>query len=91
MNLLTVDDLAARWQVTKEYLNAMRSKGDGPRWVDISGKGSAKAIVRYPSSEIEKYERTKLVSISDKERIRRKFPVRIKNRKPSQSTLKLSD
>ena len=77
--LLTVEDLSARWQV----------KGDGPKWVDISKKSASRATVRYQLAEVEKYERTRLVSISSKERLKRKFPVQVKNRKPGKNTLKL--
>ena len=87
--LLTVEDLSARWQVTREFLNNLRSKGDGPKWVDISKKSASRATVRYQLAEVENYERTRLVSISSKERLKRKFPVQVKNRKPGKNTLKL--
>lgn len=58
--LFTVKQLAERWNVTKEYLDKLRSKNDGPKWINISRKGAKRATVRYSIEAIEKYEKEHL-------------------------------
>lgn len=51
--LLTQDELAARWQVTVRHLQMMRKAKKGPKHIAM-GK------VRYPLSEVVKYEQSQL-------------------------------
>ena len=51
--LLTQDELAARWQVTVRHLQIMRKANKGPKHITMGS-------VRYPLSEIVKYEQSQL-------------------------------
>lgn len=55
--LLTVAQLAERWGLTKQNLDARRSRGQPPEWIDISPPGSKRPTIRYELEEIERYER----------------------------------
>lgn len=52
----TERDLAARWAITIKALQRWRCVGGGPRFTKIGSR------VRYPLSEIEKYEASHLVT-----------------------------
>ncbi len=47
---LNETQLAKHWQVSKKLLQKMRYKGSGPKFIKIG------SLVRYPLSEITKYE-----------------------------------
>jgi hypothetical protein len=51
--LLTQDELANRWQVTVRHLQIMRKSKKGPKHIAMGG-------VRYPLSEVVKYEQSQL-------------------------------
>lgn len=51
--LLTQDELATRWQVSVRHLQMMRKAKKGPKHI-------AMGTVRYPLSEIVKYEQSQL-------------------------------
>lgn len=51
--LLTQDELATRWQVTVRHLQIMRKGKKGPKHIAMGG-------VRYPLSEVVKYEQSQL-------------------------------
>ncbi|TXC67826.1 helix-turn-helix domain-containing protein [Sphingorhabdus soli] len=47
---MTTKALAKRWSVSPRSLEGQRQRNVGPRWVKIGGS------VRYPRSEIERFE-----------------------------------
>jgi hypothetical protein len=51
--LLTQDELAARWQVTVRHLQILRKAKKGPKHIVMGS-------VRYPLSEVVKYEQSQL-------------------------------
>lgn len=51
--LLTQDELAARWQVTVRHLQILRKSKKGPKHIVMGS-------VRYPLSEVVKYEQSQL-------------------------------
>lgn len=55
---LTIDELVERWKgiIKRQTLANWRSKGQGPSYQKIGGR------VLYPLSEIERYERERLIS-----------------------------
>ena len=55
---LTIDELVERWKglIKRQTLASWRSKGQGPSYQKIGGR------VLYPLSEIERYERERLIS-----------------------------
>lgn len=56
---LSTADLAARWRVTKNALDVLRSRDVGPRYRKlIHGKGGG--MVLYPLDEVLQYEATRL-------------------------------
>lgn len=54
--LMTTQQLADKWGVTKSYLDQRRSRGEEPKWIDISAPGSKRATVRYRLEDILAYE-----------------------------------
>jgi hypothetical protein len=52
--LLTRDELASLWQVSKQTLDRLRSAGKLP-WVDISPGRGARAIVRFRAMDVAAY------------------------------------
>ena len=54
----TIDELVERWKglIKRQTLANWRSKGQGPSYQKIGGR------VLYPLSEIERYERERLIS-----------------------------
>jgi hypothetical protein len=63
--LLTPEELAARWDYTVETLANWRAQNKGPRFVKLADKGTAKAGVRYRLSDVEAYEKTRLVGTKE--------------------------
>jgi predicted DNA-binding transcriptional regulator AlpA len=55
-DLLTDDQLAARWQLSRGTLANQRSQGRGPAYLKLAGR------VRYRRSDIEAYEQARFVS-----------------------------
>lgn len=53
--LIDTETLAARWSVSKSYLNKLRLTGDGPPFVKITRSGA----VRYDVEAVEKWLATK--------------------------------
>ena len=55
MELLTRNDLAKRWSVSKRTIDRLRKYGMVP-WTDLSKGRGGKAIVRFRLGDIELYE-----------------------------------
>jgi len=50
---LTEDELSAHWGVPPRTLQRWRQEGKGPRFMKLGGRAGS---VRYPLTEVEKYE-----------------------------------
>ena len=60
--LLTRDQLAARWNCSVRKIDRMRTYGLLP-WIDISGGEGDRPTVRFAISSIEEFESSNLMSI----------------------------